>query len=186
MRLSVLAATLTLFASAALTGATGADMSSTALILYRGDGFNIAYKPGWTVDPHYVRDTSPPIHGVSFTVPASLVTGTNLGSDTKLSVEHVDGPCSASRFLDAAENGHNVTEDGRTFSVATQGDAGAGNRYEETVYALADGNTCYGIHEFIHYAAIENFDPGSVRAFDRVAIQQAFDTMRRSFTITKR
>jgi hypothetical protein len=144
-------------------------------------GFSIAYPAGWTVDAHYARDLSPPIHGVAFTVPASFTAGTNLGSDTRLSVEHVAGPCSASRFLDAAVDEHSVTEDGRTWSVATASDAGAGNRYEETVHAVARGETCFGIHTFIHYAAIENFDPGTVRAFDRAALGNIFDRMRRSF-----
>lgn len=181
MRLSVLAATLTL-----LAGTASAEIMSIALVIYQGDGFRTAFSPGWTVDPHFTRDTSPPIHGVSFTVPASMVTGTNLGSDTRLSVEHVSGPCSASRFLDNAEDQHNVTDDRRIYSVATAGDAGAGNRYEDTVYAFADGDVCYGLHEFIHYAAIENFDPGAVKPFDRAAIDQAFATLRHAFTITKR
>jgi hypothetical protein len=176
MRLAVLVLALTLPALAA--AADGPVYHDARL------GFTIAYPAGWSVDPHFTRDMSPPIRGVSFTVPSSLTKGTNLGSDTRLSVEHVAGPCSAGRFLDSPQDVHDVTQDGRTYSVATANDAGAGNRYEETVYALANGKTCFGVHYFIHYSAIENFDPGTVKAFDRDGLVSAFDAMRRSLAFT--
>jgi hypothetical protein len=186
MRVLVLALTLTLGASPALAGEGTPRAPLPATAIYRANalGFTIAYSPRWTVDAHYTRDASPPVKGVSFTVPTAFVTGTNLGSDTRLSVEHVAGACSAARFLDAAEDQRNVTEDGRTFSVASEDDAGAGNRYEETVYALAKGKTCFAIHTFIHYSAIQNYDPGTVKAFDRGAVTSIFDVMRHSFAFT--
>ncbi len=178
MRPIVLIAALTL-CGAAIAGAAPVPAGS-GWIEFTIRDFVIAHPPDWRVDPHHTHDLSPPIHGVSFTVAPELVTGTNLGGDTALSVERVEGQCSASRFLDQPEDEHMASDAGRNYSVATAGDAGAGNRYEETVYALAHGKTCFGIRYFIHYAAIENFDPGSVRAFDRTALAAIFDRMRRS------
>ncbi|HEX3672953.1 MAG TPA: hypothetical protein VHU87_01645 [Rhizomicrobium sp.] len=173
-------------AGARFSTANPAPVAPSGMILYHDahTGFAIAYPPHWSVNPHFRRDTSPPVHGVSFTVAAARVTGTNLGADTKLIVEHVAGPCNAARFLDAPQDLHSETDGARSYSVATENDAGAGNRYEETVYALTNGTTCFGIRYFIHYAAIENFEPGSVKAFDRDALIATFDRMRRSLAFT--
>ncbi len=193
MRPSVLGLSLILCTTAAFAGAKfGATNPApvapmSGMILYHDDrhGFAIAYPPHWSVNPNYTREISPPTHGVSFTISAEGVKGTNLGSDTRLSVEHVEGPCRASRFLDTAEGEHSVTDGSRTYSVATQNGAGAGNRYEETVYALPGPRACFGIRYFVHYSAIQNYDPGTVTEFDADALTQTFDRMRRSLAFTK-
>jgi hypothetical protein len=193
MRPYFLGLSLMLLATAASAGAKFSAENPapiaplSGMILYHDDrhGFAIAYPPHWAVDRNFTRDLSPPIHGVSFTISADRVKGTNLGSDTRLSVEHIDGPCRASRFLDEAEGEHSVTDGNRTYSVASENGAGAGNRYEETVYALPGPRSCVGIRYFIHYSAIQNYDPGSVKEFDRDELIQTFDRMRRSLAFTK-
>ncbi|HTQ14705.1 MAG TPA: hypothetical protein VMH86_12600 [Rhizomicrobium sp.] len=182
MRPFVVAATLLVSGLAAFAQA---QAGGPGTVLYHDAAFTIAYPRDWTLDRNYTYDLgSPPIPGVAFTISATLTSGTNLSSDSKLSVEHMLGACSAARFLDDAQDEKSVTDAGRDWSVATAGDAAAGNRYEQTVYAIAHGKDCYGVRYFIHYAAIENFDPGSVKEFDRKALMAAFDSIRRSLSFT--
>jgi hypothetical protein len=192
MRPSVLGLAFMLLATAASAGAKfGAGNPPpiapiSGMVLYHDShyGFAIAHPPHWGVNPAYKHDMKPEIHGVSFTVSADVTRGTNLAADTQLSVEHLDGACNASRFLDEPSKSRSVTDGNRTYSMATAQDAGAGNRYEETVYALAHGGVCFGIRYFIHYGAIGNYDAGTVKAFDRAALTGTFDRMRRSLAFT--
>src|SRR5579872_2154334 len=51
-------------------------------------GFSLKYPPGWTFNASYkYTQVSPtkPIMGVALTIPATMATGTNLGSDTYMS-----------------------------------------------------------------------------------------------------
>jgi hypothetical protein len=178
-------------AGAVLNTSTPAPiMPLSGMILYHDAKlhFAIAYPPHWTVNPNFVNDTLGPdkaIHGVSFTVSATRAKGTNLGQDTHLSVETLPGSCDASRFLSNPQGAKTVSEAGRTYSYATSSDAGAGNRMEETVYALAGTSPCLAVHYFIHYSAIENYDPGAVKAFDKDALSKTFGRMRRSLAVMK-
>ncbi len=61
--------------------------------------------------------------------------------------------------------------------------AGAGNRYEETVYATPSMSSCVAVRYFIHYVAIENFPDDTVKAFDQEALLNQFDQIRRTLTI---
>jgi hypothetical protein len=63
--------------------------------------------------------------------------------------------------------------------------AGAGNFYEETVYAAEGANYCYGLRLFIHSTNIGNYEPGTVEEFDRGALEDVFALMRESFTMVK-
>src|ERR1700753_1743002 len=94
-------------------------------------GYRIAYPANWSIDTNYVNSTLGPghdIHGVAFTIPASMTTGTNLGGDSKLSVESLPGHnCAPSQFVDPADDVHTVHAHGLTYSAATSQDAGAGN-----------------------------------------------------------
>ncbi|MEJ0041342.1 MAG: hypothetical protein WDM81_03645 [Rhizomicrobium sp.] len=126
------------------------------------------------------------IKGVAFQIPASLAAGTNLGGDTKLSVESLPGrDCTPAQFVDPAENAHRLDADGRVYSVATSADAGAGNRYETTVFVLDGTSPCLAVRYFIHSSAIENFDPGTVKPFDRAKLAAAFDRIRATLTLGK-
>ena len=66
-----------------------------------------------------------------------------------------------------------MTENGTEYSVASLSDAGAGNLYEEKVYALVGTSPCLAVRTFIHSTNIANYDPGTVTAFDEAALTGA-------------
>ncbi|HET8581199.1 MAG TPA: MliC family protein [Candidatus Paceibacterota bacterium] len=155
-------------------------------------GWSIRYPSGWTPDPSYAYTGMGPstaIPGVKFTIPASMATGTNLGSDTYLSVEQrpdiAVADCDASAFLDqGAIMGTSTKEvNGTTYSVASSTGAGAGNRYQETVYALPGTNPCTAVRYFVHYGVIENYPAGAVTQYDAQALASQFDQIRDSLVI---
>lgn len=110
-----------------------------------------------------------------------MAKGTNLSSDlTNVSVESrtARGTCDARRFIPDPGDMHDVHAGGRLWSVATQQDAGAGNFYDITVFALKNSNPCLAVRYFIHSTNVGNYDPGTVREFDRTALMRAFDKIR--------
>ena len=156
--------------------------------------FSILLPKGYTPDASYTYQELGPgkdISGVKFTIATSTAAGTNLSPDTYISVEEIPKvqECSASLFLSpqggtsAAET---MTDDtGTTYSVASSTGAGAGNRYEETVYALPGTNPCVAVRYFIHYGVIDNYPPGAVQQFDEQALLTQFDAIRRSLVIVQ-
>lgn len=171
-----------------------ASRAPFAEVLYQNPAKHITlrYPKGWSVDENYVYQGFGPgrdIAGVKFTIPNTLATGTNLGSDTYLSVEEIPNQpqCTADKFLDSVSKSeaHSITDGTTTYSVTSTTGAGAGNRYEEWVYALSGTNPCVAVRYFIHYGAIENYPSGAVREFDRVALLAQFDRIRRTLTIGK-
>lgn len=152
------------------------------------EGFSIRYPAGYTVNPDYVDTQFGPgkeIGGVSFTIPESLTTGTNLATDTYISVEEIpqSQQCSASMFLPDSVTSQNQTDNGVAYSVASFTGAAAGNRYDETVYALPDTNPCIAVRYLIHYGVIENYPAGTVQEFDKQALLNQFDSIRRTLVI---
>lgn len=122
-------------------------------------GFSIHLPADYTI--------SEDVSVIKFTIPASVATGTNLSTDTYLSVER-------------------LSEDSSCSNASTTG-AAAGNRYEETVYALpntsASRRTCIAIRYFIHYGVIENYPVGTVREFDKQSLLAQFDAIRRTLVV---
>jgi len=155
-------------------------------------GFSMRYPTGYTVKKDYVYQQLGPgkdINGISFTIPESMAKGTNLGADSYLSVEKISNSstCDASLFLDPVLLGKStiISDDNVDYSMASSTGAGAGNRYEETVYAISGTNPCLAIRYFIHYSVLENYPVGAVKAFDHAQIIKEFDAMRRSITIAQ-
>jgi membrane-bound inhibitor of C-type lysozyme len=156
-------------------------------------GFSIRYPSGYTSDASYQYTEMGPgksINGVKFTIDPSVATGTNLASDSYISVEQIPNEqnCSANLFLDTGaptqvSTVSTVTDNGTTYSVASSTGAGAGNRYDETVYAIPGTDPCIAIRYWIHYGVIQNYPAGSVQQFDENALDQQFDTIRRTLTI---
>ena len=72
------------------------------------------------------------------------------------------------------------------WSVATSGDSGAGNFYDETVFALKDSHPCLAIRYFIHSTNFENYPAGTVRQFDKVGLVRLFDRIRSTFALSQR
>ncbi len=149
-------------------------------------GFSIRLPDGFTTDESYKYQALGPsrnISGVKFTIAPSMATGTNLSKDSYISVEKLpeSSTCQASEFLSDGAMANNILDGNTRYSVASSSDAGAGNRYEETVYSVPGTNPCIAIRYFIHYAAFENFPTGAVVEFNKQSILNQFDLIRRTF-----
>lgn len=149
------------------------------------EGFSIRYPEGVTIDDSYRYQAGGPgkdIGGTRFTIPTALTAGTNLSQDSYLSIEEIPQTktCDAVLFLDQGEPSHLIKEENKDYSVASSVGAAAGNRYEETVYALPDTNPCVAVRYFVHYGALQNYPTGTVKEFDKKALLELFDAMRRT------
>lgn len=128
------------------------------------------------------------IWGVKFQIPSALAKGTNLSEDSYLSVEQLPQTpnCVATLFLgDQNLTADNLKEDDTTYSFASTTGAAAGNRYEEKVYALPGTNPCIAVRYFIHYGIIENYEPGTVKEFDKEVLLDQFDQIRRTLVVSQ-
>lgn len=150
-------------------------------------GMTIRYPALYTVKEDYTYQVFGPgknISGVKFTIPSSMATGTNLSTDSYISVEHATSStaCTAGIFLDPTYKGGSVTivENGVTMSFASTTGAAAGNRYEESVYAFPGSSPCLAIRYFIHSGTIGNY-PKEVKEFDKAALLKEFDAIRKTF-----
>ena len=182
------------FAATALTCA-GAATQASAWPLYRNAklGYAISYPPGWQVDTTHDYQSLGPgkdIYGTAFIVSSGAAAGTNLSRNSYLAVEVLPGTvaCTADKFLDDADQAGQRTERFRdiTYSVEHGSDAGAGNYYDETVYAVRGLRPCLAIRYFIHSTNIANYPPGIVTEFDKAKLLTTFDRMRASFRLTRR
>ncbi len=157
----------------------------------QGGTFSIRYPAGYTVNDSYAYQALGPgkdIYGVKFTIPANMASGTNLSSyDTGVSVEEITQTqdCTASLFLYAGEGTQpqTITDNDITYSFASGTDAGAGNFYEEKVWAIPGTNPCLAVRYLIHSTNIGNYTPGTVTAFDRDSLLLQFDEIRRSLLL---
>jgi len=152
--------------------------------------YSVSYPDGWKVDPNFVSVSLGPDHeikGVAFVIPESIGRGTNLShNDTELSVESIPGAnCKPRQFVDPADDVHSLKADGRTYSVATSGDAGAGNLYETMLFVVDGTSPCIAVRYFIHSTNIQNYDPGTVRAFNRERLIERFDEIRRTLKLSR-
>ncbi len=155
---------------------------------YENQKFSIQYPNDFILNANYKNQTGAPgqeILGVSFTIPASMAAGTNLSKDTLISVEeHPESTrCEARDYvytqLAPSQAGTVVVGDA-TYTVAETDDAAAGNRYHETILAVP-GTPCRTIRLFVHSTNIDNYDPGTVKEFNREALLSIFATMAASY-----
>ncbi len=154
-------------------------------------GFTFEYPNGWSVDESYTYDLlgpkEPMIPGVKLSVPNTLTQGTNLSpSQTGISIEVMPNmpSCTAYPFLIQPASVVNQTLNGTVYSVASSTGAGAGNLYEEFVYALPNTKPCIAIRYFIHSTNVANYPEGTVKEYDRAGLLKVFDAIRDSLTIT--
>lgn len=157
--------------------------------------FSIRYPQGYTADPAYRYQLGQSaIGGVKFTIDPAIATGTNLGSDSYVSVEQLAastsssspaGECTADRFFDPqARVAASTLSDGvTTYSYASSTDAAAGNRYEEQVFAIPGSNPCTAVRYLIHWGVFENYPAGAVQEFNHDQLQAQFDTIRSTLTL---
>lgn len=156
-------------------------------------GYTISYPPSWRVDTTHDYQALGPgkdITGTAFIVSPSTAFGTNLSKDSYLAVESLPGAtsCIADKFLDDADQaGVHTERSGRiTWSVEHGNDAGAGNFYDETIYAVQGSQPCLAIRYFIHSTNIANYPPGTVIEFDKTKLLTTLDKMRASFRLMPR
>ncbi len=156
---------------------------------YATTTFSVVYPAEFSVSDSYVYDKvnpKKPIYGVKFSIPVAMATGTNLSSfDTGISVEQLPRAknCTGDIYLAADVKPTSITENGVEYSVATSSEAAAGNVYEEAVYALVGSAPCTALRYFIHSTAIGNYDPATIREYDRGALLGEFDKIRHSLRI---
>jgi len=152
-------------------------------------GFSIRYPINYSINTSYKYQALGPgkdISGVKFTIPVSIATGTNLSSfDTGVSVEIIPAvqECKAGLFLGDNTNVQTVTDNDIEYSFASTTQGAAGNRYEEDVFAIPGTNPCIAIRYFIHSTNIDNYPEGTILEFDRNALMEQFDNIRKSLTI---
>ncbi|MCX6790794.1 MAG: MliC family protein [Candidatus Gribaldobacteria bacterium] len=153
-------------------------------------GFSVRYPANYIVDPAYHYQGLGPnkkIEGVKFIIPTETATGTNLSSfDTGVSVETFPNisNCNAGLFLDSTNNGTStIIENDTPYSVATSSGAGAGNFYEETVWAIPNTNPCIAVRYFIHSTNLGNYTPGTIQEFNRQTLMNQFDVIRRTLIL---
>jgi membrane-bound inhibitor of C-type lysozyme len=150
-------------------------------------GFSIRYPANYLVNTNYQSELSPDrkISGVKFTIPESITTGTNLSSDSGISVESIPDTqdCNANLFLYGNSTAQTITDNGVDYSFASSTDAAAGNRYEEKIWAMPGTNPCIAVRYFIHYGAIENYPQDLVQEFDKASLINQFDKIRQTLII---
>jgi membrane-bound inhibitor of C-type lysozyme len=161
--------------------------NDTTTYSYPPLGFSIKYPKSYALDNSYQYQglVDEQIPGIKLTIPASMATGTNLSSDSGVSIEYLPNStsCSASQFLYQSPKASTLNDGGIAYSVASTSDAGAGNLYEEDVFALAGANPCIAVRYFIHTTQLANYPEGTRVAYDRAALLAQFDAIRHSLTL---
>lgn len=152
-------------------------------------GYAFEYPPTYTLNDKYVYQfgATKTINGVSVTIPASMATGTNLSSDTRVSIEQLPRAttCTADIFIiDNVVAAPVVdSEKGTEYSYASSTTAGAGNLYEELVFAIPGSTPCTAVRYYVHSSNIGNYPAGTVQEFDRSALLNSFHDIRRSLLL---
>jgi membrane-bound inhibitor of C-type lysozyme len=153
-------------------------------------GVTIRFPQGYTADQKHVYSELGPnktIKGVSFTIPAGATTGTNLSKDTYLAVESLPSAttCTADLFLDTQSRNKASTfsDSGVNYSVATTSGAGAGNFYDEAVFAIPGSSPCTAVRYFIHSTNVGNYPAGTVTEFNKAGLINEFDLIRRTLVL---
>ncbi len=148
--------------------------------------FSIEYPADFSVNENRAYSALGPgkeIKGIAFPVSEAISKGTNLSSDSYFSVDQLSiTDCKASNFMSNPQTDNTVMENNKEYNVATGVDAGAGNLYEETVFATEFNNVCYGIRLMIHSTVIENYEPGTVTEYNRPQLIELYNRFRLSFS----
>lgn len=184
---------LSLRLGATVPGTVATTTASAALpagwLQFSSAPFSIQYPQGYTLDERYAYTGLGPgkeIAGVKFTIDPAVATGTNLATDSYVSVELMPSAanaCSAEIYLSDAHSAGFQDVGGRRYSVATSSGAAAGNRYEEVVFATPAAQGCIAVRYFIHYGVLENYPAGAVEDFDHAKLISKFDAIRRTLTL---
>ena len=165
------------------------DPSGTLTQIYATStlGFSLRMPPGYTPAAYTYQALGPGkvIGGVKFTIPAADTSGTNLSKDSYVGVEELPNSktCLASEFLSPGAKDSTFSDSGVDYSAATSSGAGAGNIYDEAVFSIPGTSPCIAVRYFIHSNQVANYPAGTVVAFNKVAVINEFDNIRRSLVI---
>jgi len=165
------------------------DASGTLTQIYATStlGFSLRMPSGYTPAAYTYQALGPgkDISGVKFTIPATEATGTNLSKDSYISIEELpkSTTCLASEFLTPGTKASTFSDSGTEYSAATSSDAGAGNLYDEAVFSIPGSSPCVAVRYFIHSTQFANYPAGTVTEFDKNAIINEFDNIRRTLVI---
>ncbi len=72
-----------------------------------------------------------------------------------------------------------------SYSLATSSNAGAGNVYDEVVYALPGSKPCTAVRYQIHSTNIGNYPEGTVTEYNQAALLEEFNKIRRSIKLVE-
>ncbi len=165
------------------------DPTNTLSQIYASStlGFTLRFPQNYTAEQNYAYQGNGPgkdIKGVKFTIPAAATTGTNLSKDSYISVETLPKAtsCTANLFLTTAKASV-FSDSGVDYSVATTSDAGAGNLYDEAVFAIPGTSPCTAVRYFIHSTQVANYPAGTVTAFNKAGVIGEFDSIRRTLVL---
>ena len=77
-----------------------------------------------------------------------------------------------------------VTISGKDFSMFSGNDVGAGQLYESISYRRIENEHCYEITQVLHSSRIENYEPGAVKAFDKLYFSSILEKIAKTFQFT--
>lgn len=172
-------------------GMKQAPESDHDLVRYRSYqyDFSLDYPKGYEADEDYRYGGMGPgreIPGVAFKLPAHWSEGTNLSSDSYISVESRPAEdCQAADFLLRPYSDSAMSDAGVQYSRAHSEEGAAGNLYQEYVWAVFDSSPCVAVRYVIHTTNIQNYPEGAVRQFDREGLIAELDGIRRSLILDK-
>lgn len=172
---------------------------------YATTTFSIKYPGNFSVDDTYAYDQfeGKPIAGVKFTVPLSATDGTNLSSDSGVSVEWLPRAkmCTGDIYIVPNVRAFELTVGSTTYSVATTSGAAAGNIYEEQVFAITGSKPCTAVRYILRSGSIGDYpqpvrpddigrsggegEEGAVSEFNRADLLRTFDAIRDSLILNR-
>jgi hypothetical protein len=121
-----------------------------------------------------------------FTVAESFTKGTNLSSDSGMIIEIYNSAylCQADYIPAGFQDAQTATIKGVKYSVAVSDGAAAGNRYQQKVYKTLQNNKCISIFVNTHSTNIGNYEPGTIKEFNKASFDSVMSRMLDTFKVT--
>lgn len=149
-------------------------------------GFRLSYSADFSRTAGNFEGYLPVTGDAAFAVAVNeaVFAGTNLSE--ALVLVGVSADKQALEFCDASAAGlgnpdGSVVFGGGVWNEFAGSEAAAGSIYDYHYYRTAARGRCYELAEVIHSTNIANYDPGTVREFDRAAVAARLEGITRSF-----